>query len=613
MQRTPKRGHLLVTAAFIALSWCSMAAAHLPDLKWYYLLDEAGTMTADAVLAADLTAWRPLPGRDANFGFSRATYWFRVPVPASLSAPSVLIIDNPHLDQVDFFQYRGGSLAAHHPGGSLRRTGMHTGSEAGIAFPLLDVDEPTEVLLRIHTGGVLRVPLSIAPVAGLQRDQQIRAIRWSAALGALLVLVAAHALAFARSRRTLHFALAVLIVVAAAFYTYLDGFFYRLLPLEPVIAQAQAVPMLVSIGIGVFGMTAYALAAMVYRPGRSGRAALAVWLTMTATLVAATQLLPHWISLRLVVPVGLVAIGLGIIAGMLAWTAGRYQTKAVAAAWLAFCMVVLLLAVAELGVPWGSAQILELQPLPIVVALGALSLSVFVREQHAQSLLMARQAELIARLRSARAAQPARVAFATVKQQLKEREREVEALRAELTRTSGGQYRGVGPIEPRETFDRRYRTEWRRAYRTRSMLSLLLFEIDGFQTWADACGDAFAEQCMQKVAAAIQDHFRRPADLLARFSRSSFVVLTPSTSREDALKLAEGVRLAIEASTVEVAGLWRSLSLSCGIASMIPDARHHDAVLLSFADDALYQARAAGGNRVVCYQLPVPAAQSERS
>lgn len=612
MEWTPRRGHLLLIVALIGLSWCSMAAAHFLELKWYYLLDEAGSLTADAASAADLAAWKPLPRSDVNFGFSRATYWFRIPVPASLPAPSVLAIDNPHLDQVDFFQYRGGKLVAHHRGGSLQQTGTHSGARVGFSFPLLDVDEPTVVLLRVRSGGVLRVPISIVPAAGLQQNQYVRAIRWSAALGVLLALTVAHGLGFIRSRRTVHLTLAALVVTTAAFYMWLGGYVYLLFRLEPVLLRAQSVPMITAIAISVFGIAAFGLATTVYRPGRRSRAGFGVWLAMTAALIATTLLLPHWVSLRLVVPVGLVAIGLGIAVGMLIWRAGRYQTKSVAAAWLLFCMTVLLLAVAELGIPWGAARILESQPLPIVVALAALSLSIFVREQHAQSQLMARQAEVISRLRAARATQSAGAGFSALKERLTEREREVEALRAELIRTSSAHGTGVGTVEPRETFDRRYRTEWRRAYRNQSMLSLVLFEIDGFQTWVDAYGDAAAEQYMQKVAAAIQDHFRRPADLLARFSRSSFVVLTPSTSREDALRLAEGVRRAIETSTLEVTGLRRSLSLSAGIASMIPDARHHDAVLLSFADDALYQARAAGGNRVVCYQLPVPAAQSEQ-
>jgi diguanylate cyclase (GGDEF)-like protein len=199
--------------------------------------------------------------------------------------------------------------------------------------------------------------------------------------------------------------------------------------------------------------------------------------------------------------------------------------------------------------------------------------------------------------------------LAVLRKQLQARELELKQLQAELAIVDGSS--GAPALASRGMFDRKFRTEWQRAYRARAMLSLVLFEVDGFDSLLALYGEQVGERCMNSIAAMIHDQFQRPSDLVARFGAGVVAVIAAGTEQASALQLAENVRRRVESAGLEMQGLRRGLSVSAGIASLVPDKRHHEAVLLSFADDALYQARSVGGNRCICYRLPASAVQRE--
>jgi diguanylate cyclase (GGDEF)-like protein len=94
----------------------------------------------------------------------------------------------------------------------------------------------------------------------------------------------------------------------------------------------------------------------------------------------------------------------------------------------------------------------------------------------------------------------------------------------------------------------------------------------------------------------------RSNDLLARFGGEEFAAILCDTDRSGALYLAEQLRDDLASHPCLYQGLSITLNLSIGVCALIPDAQSNRKQLLSQADQALYQAKAAGRNRVACYE-----------
>ncbi len=142
-------------------------------------------------------------------------------------------------------------------------------------------------------------------------------------------------------------------------------------------------------------------------------------------------------------------------------------------------------------------------------------------------------------------------------------------------------------------------SEIRRARRLRHPLSLAVIDLDHFKQINDLHGHAAGDQAL----VAFTDTCRkivREIDVLARFGGDEFVLLLPATAPEQAMEILQRLRLTLASQVFEVAGTRLLLTVSAGVSHLSDP---HDSVdtLLERADQALYQAKAAGRNSVVRY------------
>ncbi len=156
-------------------------------------------------------------------------------------------------------------------------------------------------------------------------------------------------------------------------------------------------------------------------------------------------------------------------------------------------------------------------------------------------------------------------------------------------------------LNNRSFFDQRFAEEWSRACRQRTPLSLLMIDLDHFKRLNDTYGHVFGDLCLQRVAAVLQHEVKREIDLVARYGGEEFVVLLPDTGAAGVDRVGELLRHAIESIEIEYEGQAVALSASIGGASGTPQRADRSASLLKRADDALYQAKAAGRNRYHAY------------
>jgi diguanylate cyclase (GGDEF)-like protein len=139
--------------------------------------------------------------------------------------------------------------------------------------------------------------------------------------------------------------------------------------------------------------------------------------------------------------------------------------------------------------------------------------------------------------------------------------------------------------------------EGRRAERVGDSLALLLIDLDNFKSINDELGHQAGDAVLRRVAA-ILDSGARQVDLAARYGGEEFALLTPETDIVGAMKLAERLRSAIEAATVKLpSGAEVSVTASVGVA--VKGELERAEQLVTAADEALYEAKRNGKNRIV--------------
>ena len=191
---------------------------------------------------------------------------------------------------------------------------------------------------------------------------------------------------------------------------------------------------------------------------------------------------------------------------------------------------------------------------------------------------------------------------------LSERNRELETLVGERTaalKIANDQLEalsntdGLTGIANRRSFDSGLAQEWKRAQRAGNSLALLLIDVDRFKHFNDRYGHLAGDDCLRALGQILAKEGRRPGDLVARYGGEEFVVLLPGTSLPDALERARHTQQAVWSLAIEHTGTPAGIvTVSLGVAVQIPSRQQSPDDLLRHADQALYQAKRAGRNRV---------------
>lgn len=156
-------------------------------------------------------------------------------------------------------------------------------------------------------------------------------------------------------------------------------------------------------------------------------------------------------------------------------------------------------------------------------------------------------------------------------------------------------------VANRRFFDDYLQQEWKRLLREQQPLSLVLADIDFFKAYNDTYGHQAGDECLKKVAKIVHHFAQRPADLVARYTGEEFAVILPSTPAKGAIQIAEAIRSKVKAHAIAHAGspVSKLLTLSLGVASLIPSRNTSVDRLISEAEEALYQAKLGLRDRVV--------------
>lgn len=151
----------------------------------------------------------------------------------------------------------------------------------------------------------------------------------------------------------------------------------------------------------------------------------------------------------------------------------------------------------------------------------------------------------------------------------------------------------------RQAFDHEYSHAWRAAKERVEPLSVVLFDIDHFKKVNDTYGHPMGDRVLKALADRLMAFPLRRCDRVVRYGGEEFAVLLPNTLLEDAMTVADKIRLDIaDTPVIDDADFSLSMTCSFGIACTITASGCSPESLLQRADEALYASKHGGRNRV---------------
>jgi diguanylate cyclase (GGDEF)-like protein len=148
-------------------------------------------------------------------------------------------------------------------------------------------------------------------------------------------------------------------------------------------------------------------------------------------------------------------------------------------------------------------------------------------------------------------------------------------------------------LNNRRFLTQRLSEELARAYRQKTSFTVLMADVDEFKKYNDTYGHPAGDEVLKKVATILLSS-TRAMDCTARYGGEEFAVLLNDTTGQEALDVAERIRTRV--AVQDFSG--RKVTISIGMAEFPEDGYTADAVISS-ADEALYEAKRGGRNRVV--------------
>jgi diguanylate cyclase (GGDEF)-like protein len=159
---------------------------------------------------------------------------------------------------------------------------------------------------------------------------------------------------------------------------------------------------------------------------------------------------------------------------------------------------------------------------------------------------------------------------------------------------------GLTGLSNRRMFDELSLREWRRCERMKKSFALVMVDVDNFKLYNDNYGHQAGDECLKAVASQMLRAAPRASDVVARYGGEEFVFVLGETDMDGAKWVANHVRQRVaELNIAHVGSALKHVTISCGVASVLPSDQYSLETLLQSADFALYQAKESGRNKVM--------------
>ena len=561
----------------------------------------------DTVTQLDDQEWVRNRSDSLSLGYGKETYWFRFALqnPSETDIKALLEIAYPVLDRIDVFINPTSPEAKSLVLGDKLPFSARPIEHRNFIIPItVRAGDPTRVYLRVETTSSMQVPLVLWDRNSFFADEQARSIFQGLYYGIVLVMILYNLFVFMAvgERSFLHYV--GYITAMPLFLASLHGVAFQYLWPESTWWNDQAIIVFLNLAV-LFGGT---FSIGFINVSRSNHPFFNPWtiavIFAAGTLAAAGLVVPYKHLILPTILVAFVGCSTMLVLSIIRWyrrdPAARYYTFA----WFFMLFGGITLALSKFTVL--PRNLLTENATQVGSALGVILLSIALADRldREKKRVFEAQQKLIREERKARMAQEKslqvqREANSLLEQRVQERTRDLEHLNEQLTELSATD--ALTGLKNRGHFDRVFQSAVVRAFRFDEPLSLMVLDIDHFKKFNDTYGHLIGDDCLKMVAQCIRKFVTRPQDLAARYGGEEFVVLLPDTPANGANQVAERIRAEIERTAFPVSGDILHLTVSVGVCTASPARADATKDIFHWADEALYEAKGRGRNRVVAW------------
>lgn len=160
---------------------------------------------------------------------------------------------------------------------------------------------------------------------------------------------------------------------------------------------------------------------------------------------------------------------------------------------------------------------------------------------------------------------------------------------------------GLTGIANRRLFEETLKEKWNRCLQEQKPISLLFIDIDFFKKYNDSFGHQEGDNCLIEIAQALEEVADKPNELVARYGGEEFVITLPNTTSEKATEVATKVQKQIKQLRIQRSPTddEKYVTVSVGVATLVPTTLNTKEELIQIADQALYDAKSQGRNKVI--------------
>lgn len=558
------------------------------------LEDKSASMT----LADVLTPPSPLNWVDSqrdmpNFGYSRSAFWLHGALRNDSTQHTnwLLGMRYPLLDYVDIYVVWPDGRVQHQASGDRRAFATRAVDDRHFYFKLaLRPGEQVQVYARVYGQGSLQAPLEVStPVDQIRRAhrEQLLLGLYGGALLAMMVYNLLLGLSL-RDRAYLYY-VAYMAVFGMAQFTFGGLAFQYLWPDSPTWGNL-ATPFFMSLtGWSLMQFSRLFLQLKQHSP-RADKAFLSMQWLFLALLPAIFTMAYQW-PVKIVTLACLVSPLLLLVAGATLQHRGVPAARYFLAAFGGLMLGIVLTALHTFGmVPSNALTEYGLQ-------LGSLLEFSLLSFALAHRVKLAREDN--ERLQRAHAAE--------LESKVLARTHELDQAMRELTQANQRLHElserdALTGLKNRMFLSERLPEIWRQAQRWQTPVSVLMIDADHFKQLNDQHGHLAGDEGLRQIAGVIDRMVQRPGDHAVRYGGEEFLVVLPQTHTVGAAHIAETIRLGVQGLDFRHEGSAIPLTVSIGVASVVPGPDLPPQALLNAADHLLYQAKQNGRNR--CALLP---------
>ncbi|RLT88427.1 MAG: diguanylate cyclase [Ketobacter sp. GenoA1] len=603
-------------ATLLLLFFCScLQAAEFKLLKnqvqqplasyLYYYEDVHSSLTISDLKQLPETEWQHNNRQAFNHGYNNSTWWLRITIQnqETIELQRLLEISYPVLDYISVFIYGDNHQRTLELGDKLPFNERPT-DHRNFVIPLQwQSNEELTLYFAVRSSSSIQVPLTLWQEQAFFNHDRTQTLLHGIYYGIMFVMVMYNLFVYLAVGERNYLYYVLFVCSMPLFLASLSGFAFQYLWPNYTRWNDQAILVTLSCSV-MFGslfthnfLRAYELRGAIRYAGYSFAVISLLVIIMALTL-------PYSIVIRVLIPFAGVVCCYGFGLGVFRWYSGGLSAKYYTIAWSSLLSGGIILALSKFNLL--PKNLFTDYATQIGSALEVTLLSFALAERINQERKMRFEAQQDAlnterELRQAReqALEIQKQATESLENRVQERTRELEALNQKLEELSDTDQ--LTGLKNRRFLDRMLEEEYARGARYQHCLSVLLMDIDHFKQFNDTYGHLIGDDCLRQVAIAIRNGLRWPSDRATRYGGEEFCVVLPETGVEGALRVAERVRESVAAMRFLVKETPVPVTVSVGVVALIPPADGRYTDMLSMADEALYQSKENGRNRVTLY------------